>query len=240
MKTVATSKPSSVVSNITSTSVGKKYLMAISGFMAVMFVIGHMLGNLQLFIGQDQLNTYAAKLQSLGPLLYLIRAALFVVIIVHIYKGIQLKLENWAARPDTYKFNDTVQASLASRTMIWTGLIILAFVVYHLMHFTLLWINPDYHNLVDSLGRHDVYSMVIIGFQNIFVSAFYVIAVGLLCWHLSHGISSMFQSIGWQSPKYQPMLAKIAWTISILLFLGYVVVPISILAGLVKLPEGGM
>lgn len=240
MKTIATSKPASVISGITSVSLGKKYLMAVSGFVALTFVIGHMIGNLQMFIGQGQINEYAVKLRALGPLLWLIRGSLFIIILIHIYKGIQLKLENWSARPETYAFKDTVQASLASRTMFWTGLIILAFVAYHLMHFTLLWLNPDYHTLVDPQGRHDVYSMVIMGFSNIFVSAFYIIAVGLLCWHLSHGIASMFQSIGWMSDKNRAMLGKIGWTISILLFLGYVSIPLSVLAGLLRLPEGGM
>lgn len=240
MKTVATSKPTSVVSGITSVSLGKKYLMAVSGFAALLFVIGHMVGNLQMFIGQDQINEYAAKLQALGPLLWVVRGSLFIIILFHIYKGIQLKLENWSARPATYEFKDTVQASLASRTMIWTGLIILAFIAYHLMHFTLLWLNPDYHSLVDPMGRHDVYSMVILGFQNVFVSLFYIIAVGLLCWHLSHGIGSMFQSVGWMTDKNRAMLGKISWTISILLFLGYVSIPIGVLAGVLRLPEGGM
>ena len=128
MKTVATSRPSSVVSAVNSVSLGKKYLMAVSGFLALLFVIGHMVGNLQMFIGQDQINDYAVKLRALGPLLWVIRGSLFIIILIHIYKGIQLKLENWSARPNSYEFKDTVQASLASRTMIWTGLIILAIV----------------------------------------------------------------------------------------------------------------
>ena len=240
MSTVATSRSSTVVHALTKTSLGQKYLMAVSGLVALLFVIGHMLGNLQIFLGQDQINHYAETLQHLGPLLWIIRAVLFTIIVIHIWKGIQLKLENVASRPETYAYRKYRKASLASRTMIWTGLIIFAFIAYHLAHYTLQITNPAFKTLVDAQGRHDVYSMMILGFKNVWVSLFYIIAVGLLCYHLSHGITSMFQSMGLNEPKCQPTLDKIGVTISVLLFLGYISIPLSILAGLVNLPQGGM
>jgi succinate dehydrogenase / fumarate reductase cytochrome b subunit len=214
--------------------------MAVTGLIALLFVIGHMLGNLQIFMGQDQINTYAEKLRDLGPLLWVIRGFLFLVIVFHIWTGIQLKLENVSARPDSYAYRQYRKASLASRTMFWTGLIIFAFVAYHLAHFTMQWTNPSYQTLFDAQGRHDVYSMMILGFQNVWVSLFYIIAVGLLCYHLSHGTASMFQSMGFNDPRYQPTLDKIGITLSLILFIGYVAIPLSVLAGIVKLPTGGM
>jgi succinate dehydrogenase / fumarate reductase cytochrome b subunit len=225
---------------ITKASVGKKVLMAVTGVMAFGFVVGHMVGNLQVFIGQDQINDYAVKLQSLGALLWVIRAVLLTVFVIHIWMGIKLKLENWAARPVGYQNARSVQTSLASKTMIWTGLTILAFVIYHLLHFTVQAINPEYKDLHDAMGRHDVYSMIIMGFSYWGVSAFYLVAVGLLSYHLSHGVASMFQSLGLNNPKWQKRLDGIAWFFTIFLFVGYASIPISVLAGLLTLPEGVM
>lgn len=240
MSTATTSRSSTVVHALTSTSLGQKYLMAVSGLFALLFVIGHMVGNLQIFLGQDQINHYAETLQNLGPLLWIIRAVLFAIIVIHIWKGIQLKLENVASRPEPYAYRRYRKASLSSRTMIWTGLIIFAFVAYHLAHFTLQVTNPAFKTLVDAQGRHDVYSMMILGFQNVWVSLFYIIAIGLLCYHLSHGITSMFQSIGLNNPRFQTTLDRISVTVSVILFLGYISMPLSILAGMIKLPQGGM
>jgi succinate dehydrogenase / fumarate reductase cytochrome b subunit len=221
-------------------SVGKKVLMAVSGVIALCFVTGHMVGNLQVFMGPDQLNTYAETLHRMGSAIWIIRLSLLAVFIVHIYMGVQLKLENLASRPVGYNRTDTVKATLASRTMIWTGLIVFAFVVYHLLHFTVRTTNPEFQTLVDSAGKADVYSMVIIGFQNYLVSAFYIIAVGLLCYHLSHGIASMFQSIGWTGPASLERLDKMATIVAILLWLGYISIPMSVLSGLLTLPERGV
>jgi succinate dehydrogenase / fumarate reductase cytochrome b subunit len=243
MSIVATDRTSTVTRSLTKVSIGKKYLMAISGLFAVLFVIGHMLGNLQIFLGQDQINTYAEKLRDLGPLLWIIRAFLFAVIVVHIYKGIQLKLQNWEARPARYIKEDTVQASLSSRTMIWTGLVVLAFIAYHLAHFTLHWTNPSYDSLVqvmsDGTSRPDVYSMMVLGFQNIWISLTYIVAVGLLCYHLTHAIGSMFQSMGVQNELARARIGKTSITISWLLFLGYISIPIGVLLGWASLPGGG-
>lgn len=230
---------SSIPTQLVSSSVGKKILMAITGFIAFGYVIGHMLGNLQIFIGQDQLNTYAKALHAFPALLWVVRSVLMVSFVAHIWLGIQLKLENMAARPIVYKRPNTVKATLASRTMIWTGLTVLSFVVYHLLHFTATTIVPEFEHLTDAQGRHDTYSMVILGFQNIPVSIMYMISVGLVCYHLSHGIASMFQSLGWNNKETERRLRVISVTISTLVFLGFISIPVAVLAGYLKPMTGG-
>jgi len=213
--------------------------MAVSGVIAFGFVCGHMLGNLQVFIGQDQMNHYAETLQNLGPMLWVIRLFLAAAFITHIWLGILLKLQNNAARPVGYKNETTQKASLASRTMIWTGLIILTFVAYHLLHYTARLTNPEYASLLDGQGRFDVYSMVIHGFSDWIISAVYIVGVGLLAYHLSHGVASMFQSLGLNSPAWQVRLNRIAWFFTILLFVGYASIPTAVLTGCLTLPGGG-
>ena len=220
------------------TSIGKKLVVAVTGFGMLFFVIGHMVGNLQTLIGQNELNRYAAFLQGLGELLWLERAIMAVMLILHVWFAVMLKLENWQARPEKYKFNNTVQATLASRTMIWTGLLVASFVTYHLLHFTLLTIHPEYAELRDQLGRHDVYSMVILGFRNYLVSGFYILMMLTLAYHLSHGIKSMFQTLGWNNEKYEPGLNTLSYAIATILFLGYISIPVAVILNIVKLPAG--
>jgi succinate dehydrogenase / fumarate reductase cytochrome b subunit len=232
---------SSVPAQLVSTSVGKKILMAVTGFVAFGYIIGHMLGNLQIFIGQNQINTYAKALHAFPALLWVVRSVLIVCFGAHIWLGAQLKLENYAARPIGYKRANTVKATLASRTMIWTGLLVLSFVVYHLLHFTATTIVPEFEHLTDSQGRHDTYSMVILGFQNIGVVISYIIAVGLVCYHLSHGIASMFQSLGWNNREYETRLRVISVGISIVVFLGYIAIPVAVQMGyLLPMTTGGL
>jgi len=236
---VTSKPPASFPAHLLDISIGQKILMAVTGFIAFGFVCGHMLGNLQVFIGQDQMNSYAEKLQSLGPALWAIRLFLFISFVIHVWYGIKLKLENWAARPISYRNADTVKATLASRTMIWTGLIILTFLVYHLLHYTIRVTNPEFATLTDALGRPDVYGMVILGFSNTAVSIVYIIGVGLLSYHLTHGVASMFQSLGLNSEKWQERLDKIAWVVTVLLFLGYTSIPLAVITGCTQLVPGG-
>ncbi len=241
MSTVAaTNLSAGFPAQIITTSIGKKILMAITGFVTIGFVTGHMLGNLQIFIGQDQINTYAAGLQSLGPILWIIRAFLFICFAVHVWFAIQLKLENWRARPVRYYKTSTIDATLSSRTMIWTGLLILTFVVLHLLHYTVRVLKPEFAHMPDVMGRHDVYSMVIVGFSNHFASILYIIGVALLTYHLTHGFASMFQSFGFNSPQWQKRLDVIAWIYSIFLFVGYAAIPVSVMLNLITLPGGGI
>lgn len=236
--TSATSLAPSLVGRFWIVTIGKKVLMAVSGVVMVGFVTGHMIGNLQLFIGQEQLNKYAAFLQGLGELLWLIRAFLFIWFALHIINGIRLWWENKQARPVDYKYKSHVQTTLSSRFMIWTGLAIFTFVVYHLLHFTFIATNPIYDTLTWH-GHRDVYSMMIMGFRNPVISAIYIVAMAFLAIHLRHAVNSMFQTMGWNDSEVQPKLDKLALIYAWVVFLGYSAMPVGVLAGIVKLPGGG-
>ena len=165
-----------------------------------------------------------------------ILVGLLATVLLHIWSAIQLTVENRAARPQPYAQQELVAASYASRTMIWSGFIIAAFVIYHLLHFTvgvkaINLTGTDFTTLKDAQGRHDVYAMMVLGFRNPVVSVFYIIAMTLLCLHLSHGVSAMFQSLGWKSPAYAPIIDRGAQAISWIIYLGYISIPISVLAG---------
>jgi succinate dehydrogenase / fumarate reductase, cytochrome b subunit len=184
-------------SNFFTTSIGKKIIMAVTGLALLGFVIGHMLGNLQIFVSQEQLNQYAATLQGMpGGLLWTVRFGLLVLVGLHVWAAVALTIENRRARPEGYHKPGTIQATYASRTMRWSGFILLAFIIYHLLHFTAQVTDPSYRDLVDPAGLHDVYGMVIAGFSNIWISGFYILSMFLLAMHLSHGIASMLQTVG--------------------------------------------
>jgi len=213
--------------------------MAITGAALIGFLIVHMIGNLQIFIGQEQLNKYAETLQSLGTLKWGFRLLMVILAVVHIWEAVVLWLKNRQARPVGYRREDTVQATLSSRTMIYTGLLIFAFVVYHLLHFTMIVTNPEYSQLKDSLGRVDVYTMVITGFSNYVIAAAYLIAMFLLAYHLSHAAESFFQTMGWNNDKYLPKLKLLSNLFAIVIFVGYASMPVAVLLNIIKLPGGG-
>ena len=228
-----------LATRIFNSSLGKKYIMAISGLALFGFVIGHLVGNLQVFLGPESINRYGAFLQGLGELLWVARIGLLVMVLLHIWSAVKLSAENRAARPVPYaNWNPTV-ASYASRTMLMSGLIIAAFIIYHLLHFTaqtqaINLTGKDFHTLLDEKGRHDVYRMMIIGFSSVPVSVFYIIAMALLSLHLSHGVSAMFSSLGWKKRSYSPLINGFARGIAVFIFLGYSSIPIAILLGIVK------
>jgi succinate dehydrogenase / fumarate reductase cytochrome b subunit len=211
-------------------------IVAVTGIILILFVIGHLLGNLQIFLGPEWINGYSEHLKNLGPILWAIRAFLFVVVVAHIYYTIRLAVENRRARPERYRRKDIVKATLASRSMVMSGLIILAFVIYHLLQFTFRTTDPRFASLPhDPLGHYDVYSMMILGFQSPLVSGFYILAMFLLALHLSHGSSSFFQSLGLNNQKLVPRLAWAGRVFAWLLFVGYTSIPAAVLLGWVKL-----
>src|SRR5260370_39052816 len=190
-------KPRGFVSDVCHSSVGRKMIVAVTGVILILFVIGHLLGNLQIFLGPEWINAYSQHLRDLGPLLWLIRAFLLVSVLLHIYFTIQLAIENRRARPEQYRERNYVKASWASRHMVVSGLVVLACIVFHLLHFTARKFNPQFPLLkLDPLNRYDVYSMMVYGFQNVYVSSFYMVVLFLLTLHLTHGSSSFFQSLG--------------------------------------------
>ncbi len=239
------------------TSLGKKYLMAVTGAVLIVFITGHLVGNLQIFEAPDRINGYAHFLQSLGPALWAVRLILLACVLIHIWAAVQLTLENWGARPERYEVRHTIRATLSSRTMRWTGVVVLAFVVYHLAQFTVGWaqagdfksrlpayaMTADFHLLgfpVVTKGQSvaDVYSMVFLGFSNPLVSFFYIVAIGLLSFHLAHGAESMFQSLGWRTERWAGFLKKVVLLYCVLYFLGNLAIPGAILSGALKPAPG--
>lgn len=218
-------------------SIGSKTLMAVTGMGLVVFAIVHMAGNLQVFVSPVALNQYAVSLRKVPALLWAARAGLIVLVLLHIASAIQLTINNRRARQTPYVRRDYVTTGYAARTMVYSGVIIAAFVVFHLAHYTFLWVTPGFSALTDELGRHDVHRMVVLGFENYAISALYIISVGLLCMHLSHGIPSFFQSLGLRHPKYQPFVENSGPVIAVLLFLGYAAVPVGVMLDLV--PRAG-
>jgi succinate dehydrogenase / fumarate reductase, cytochrome b subunit len=228
-----------LVDRIWNSSLGKKYIMAITGLALVGFVIAHLLGNLQIFLGPEAMNRYGHFLQTTPELLWPLRVGLLTVTALHIIAAITLTRENRAARPIPYAHFEVVAASYASRTMFMSGIIIFVFIVYHLLHFTIQapqinFTGYDFRALEDAKERHDIYQMMVIGYHNPIVSGFYVLGIALLCLHLSHGISSMFQSLGLSNQNYGRFLDKLAVAAAILIFIGYVSIPTAVLLGIVK------
>lgn len=216
-------------------SVGAKQIMAVTGLGLVLFAIVHMVGHLGMFAGRDAYNAYAHFLQSLGALKWAARAGLVAIVVIHIITAIVLVRANSAARPQKYAVYRTTRTTFFARTMALTGLVILAFIIYHLAHFTLGFVQPDaFHNL-DDQGRYDAYSMFVIGFQNWVILGSYLIAVTLLSFHLTHGASSWLQSLGWKHPKYDPILDKLGPVLGLVLALGYAAPPLAVAFNLIKL-----
>ena len=219
---------------LTSTSIGRKILMAISGQCMVLFVVVHLLGNSSIFTGPGGINAYAEHLHSLpGAVLMALRLGMLTFVSVHIWFGIQLTIENRAANTQQYAVKAMQKTTFASENMIWTGLLIMAFIVYHLLHFTMR-VTPGVAVGVDSLGRFDVFSMVVNGFKNFFIAFIYAGAMVTLFLHLSHGIQSFFQTMGWSTDKTQPFITRAGTLAALALFLGYVAIPLTIFAGILK------
>jgi succinate dehydrogenase / fumarate reductase cytochrome b subunit len=224
------------IKSIFQSSLGKKYLMAVTGFFLFLFVIGHLVGNLQVFLGPEAINRYGHFLQSNVELIWPARIILLAFLVIHIWAAAKLSLENRAARPVGYAVYEPKGSTYASRTMLMSGIIVFVFIVYHILHYT---VQVQYLNLtgqnflafVDPEKRHDIFKMMVVGFNNRWVSGFYILGIGLLCLHLSHGTSSMFQSIGWKNDAYRPFLDKAARLLALLIFLGYSSIPIAILCG---------
>jgi succinate dehydrogenase / fumarate reductase cytochrome b subunit len=210
-----------------SSSLGKKVVMAITGLILVGFVIGHVLGNLQVFLGAGPMNAYAALLKANPTLLWGVRLVLLAAVGLHIVAAVQLTRLSQRSRPEGYHYKDVIQADYAARTMRWSGPIIAVFVIYHLLHFTTGTVHPHF-------DAHDVYRNVIIGFSAWPVAVFYVIAMVALGFHLWHGVWSMFQSLGLNNPKADTILHRLAVIAALAITIGFIVIPVAVLAGLIS------
>lgn len=217
------------------TAMGKKAVMAATGIVLFGFVLGHMIGNLKLYQGPGHLDEYAVGLRELGKpflghnqALWIARGLLLAAVAVHIHAAASLTLLNRRARPTGYVKTSPQASTYASRTMIWGGLVILLFVVYHLMHFTIGNVHPDFEH-----GA--VYHNVVVGFQNPWVSGFYVAAQLALGFHLYHGLWSLLQTLGWNGPRINPVRQKLAAAFAFVIVAGNVSFPIAVLTGAVTL-----
>jgi len=217
-------------------SIGRKILMAITGQAMVLFAVIHLLGNSSIFGWlPGGINAYAHHLHSLpAPIIIGFRLGLLAFVCVHIWFGIQLTIENRGGRPKEYAVKSTQKATFASENMIWTGVLLMAFILYHLAHFTFQVISPDtaaLKNLVPGLEGQvpNVLGMVVSAFQNMLVTLIYAGAMLILFLHLSHGIQSFFQTMGWSNDRVQPFLTKAGTLAALALFLGYAAVPLTIL-----------
>ncbi len=224
-------------------SIGKKVIVAVTGIALVLFLAGHMTGNLLVFAGREAFNDYAQFLHHAvhGAGIWVARIGLLLAVVLHVAATIALTRQNKAARKP-YAYPNTIQATKSSRIMIWTGLTILFFVIYHLLHFTVhagntyeTYVDQAYKAATVSAAhpdgeiRHDAWKMVIDGFRVWYVSLFYIIAVSVLCSHLGHGVASIFQTLGINSKKSRPFIEKLSWGYAAVIWLGFVVIPASIL-----------
>jgi succinate dehydrogenase / fumarate reductase, cytochrome b subunit len=214
--------------------IGKKVVMAVTGLILFGYVLGHMLGNLQIFSADpNQINHYAAFLHSTASFapLWIIRFVLFAAGVLHIVAAVQLTKVKSDARPVGYVKKKDVPTSYAARTMVWSGPIIAAFVIFHVAHLTVGAVMP-----LRDVGENqpDVRYNIVSGFQNPLVSAFYILAIALLCMHLYHGLWSMCQSLGWIDPRHNEKIKKAAGAIAILICTGFVSVPLAVLGGFVR------
>ena len=209
-------------------SIGKKAVMAVTGLVLFGFLILHMLGNLQVFLGREVMNHYAETLHGNPGLLWVARVFLLVSVVLHTWAAIQLTAVKAAARPVAYVKPGNVQGSTGSRTMMLSGPVIALFVIGHLLHFTTGTIHPQFVEL-------HAYENVITGFANPIAAGLYIVAMILVGFHLSHGIWSMFQSIGFSHPRYTPLIKKFAGVFSWILIAGFISVPIAVLAGIVRI-----
>lgn len=214
--------------------VGRKIIMAITGLTMSLYVFIHLLGNISFFSGPDGINAYAKILQSLGPLLWVIRLIMVAALGLHMFFGIQLTLENRPSKALKYAVNKHLSATAAGKNMIWTGLLIALYLGYHLLHFTVQVISPEFsasRNL-DALGRPDVFGMVVYNFQNSVVSVVYVAAMAAVSLHLTHGLQSMVQTLGLNNERSLPAAVKISAAAALALFLGYAAIPAGIISRL--------
>lgn len=213
-----------------SSSIGKKLIVALTGLALVLFLAGHLSGNLLMYVGREAFNEYAEFLHHMlhGVGIWVARIGLLVMLVLHVAATISLTRQNRAAR-QPYEYKATLQASKSSRFMIVSGLTILAFVIFHILHFTVR-VDSD----LAKLGGNDPYGMVIVGFKNPLVVAFYIIAMTLLCSHLSHGVASIFQTLGLRSKKAQGVIKNFSCAFSLIIWAGFISIPISVLAGFIK------
>jgi succinate dehydrogenase / fumarate reductase cytochrome b subunit len=207
--------------------VGKKVIMAVTGVILFLFVVGHLLGNLQIFAGPERLNAYAAFLKRTGEVLWVARAVLLVALVLHIVAAVQVSVASKRARPIPYAVKKNVETGYAARTMLWSGPLIFVYVVYHLAMFTFLATGPGY-------SPTDVYRNEVLAFRVPAISAVYVLAIVFLGMHLYHGAWSMLHTLGASNPRYRVLRRKVAPAVAIAITAGYIAIPVAVLTGFIS------
>lgn len=221
------------IRNFSQNTVGKKMIMAFTGIFLVLFVILHLLGNSSIFFGPDGINAYTEKLHSLPALVWGFRLIMIVLLSIHVYFGITLYLDNRDARPFQYKVKKSLRATFASKNMIWTGAAIAAFLIYHLLHFTIRVLSIRAVGL-DSNQRPDIFSMVLSGLTEIHSLIIYTFGLIALFLHMFHGVQSLFQTMSLSTEGVQNSIIKYSRTVAVLIFIAYLTIPAVILAGMLK------
>jgi len=216
------------------TVIGKKIVMAVTGLALIGFVFGHMMGNLKMFSGPDEINEYARFLRNAGlpelghgQVLWMVRIVLLVCVALHITAAVQLTRMNWKARPVGYNVKRNIETTFAARMMRWGGVLLAVFIVFHLLHLTggvVGFKAGEFQHLA-------VYQNVVVAFHVWPVTVFYIVAMVGLCLHLGHGIWSLLQTLGWSTSRNEAMLKTISWIIAILVFAGFVSVPVAVMTG---------
>lgn len=231
-------------------SVGAKITVALTGLGLVTFALFHMIGNLKVFGGPDSVNAYAHFLKhDLGLLLWLARGGLLAIFVLHLALALRLTLRSKAARPVAYAYPGSVQATATSRTMIWSGVVVGLFVLFHLAHFTFAWVHgaevreangqwvwKNYLDLKDAQGRHDVYSMVVAGFTTPWLSVLYIVAQVVLFFHLLHGVQSSFQTLGLKNGRFRRAIRLLGLATAAVILAGNLAIVIGVWAGLYPVP----
>jgi succinate dehydrogenase / fumarate reductase cytochrome b subunit len=217
-----------------SDSIGRKVVMAITGLLMVLFVVGHLLGNLSIFAGANGINTYAEKLHGLPVVVWLTRVVMLTAVGFHLVISILITLENGKANPTGYAVDRRLRATFAGKNMIWTGLLLGGFIVFHLFHFTIRSIpGMEIVQVQEFSGRFDVFAMVADAFGKAATAVVYVVAMVMLFLHLTHGIQSTFQSLGLNNPKTMPGFVRFGGVLSVIFLIGYGAIPVAILFGLI-------
>jgi len=229
--------PSNPLAALWGTMVGKKVVMAVTGIVLVGFVIAHMLGNLKIFLGAQAIDTYAAFLRTMGEplfpysvLLWVVRIVLLTCVALHVTAAVQLTRMSRAARPHGYDTKESIATTYAARTMRWSAVIVVLFIVYHLLHLTggvVGWEPGQFRDL-------SVYHNVVAGFSVWYVSLFYIVAMACLCLHLDHGIWSLLQTLGWNNARTTSTLRTLSREVALAVFVGFISVPVAVLAGWVR------
>lgn len=221
---VTTQRSSNWLVRFWASTVGKKIVMGVTGVIGFLFVLFHMAGNLNVFIGSKELNNYSALLKSNVEVLWTARIVLLIAVILHIAAAAQLSSTSVKARKVGYKTRQNQMSTFASRTMRWTGPLLLLFIIFHLLHFTTGTLHNDF---VDG----DVFHNVISAFQIWWISAIYIVAMLCLSLHLDHGIWSMFQSLGLNHPRYNKFIRAFASLLTIIIIAGFIAIPVAVLLG---------